>query len=74
MFDFLVEKYGEENITYMQGASAADDGSTGADFDGVVISSTLGSGTVRNKYEDSTTPVLQWEEALVRGGRPETSS
>ena len=56
-------------MTYMQGASAADDGSTGADFDGIVISSTLGSGTVRNKYEDSTTPVLQWEEALVRQGQ-----
>lgn len=68
VFDLMVEKYGVENVTYMQGALAADDGSTGADFDGIVISSTLGSGTVRNKYEDSTTPVLQWEEALVRQG------
>ena len=65
VFDFLVEKLGEDNVTYMEGAQAAADGSSAAGFQAVVISSTLGSGSVRGKYEDSAKPVLQWEEALV---------
>ncbi|MCZ6855944.1 MAG: dockerin type I domain-containing protein [Gammaproteobacteria bacterium] len=66
VFDFLVEKLGEDNVTYMQGDAAAANGSSADGFDAVIISSTLGSGTVRNKYEDLALPLLNWEQALTR--------
>jgi hypothetical protein len=61
----LQSLYGAGNVTYMQGAMAAGDGSSALGFDAVVISSTLDSGTVRSKYDDIAIGVLQWEQALV---------
>ena len=66
VFDFLVDKLGAGNVTYLQGDMAAADGSSAAGFDAVIISSTLGSGTVRDKYEDIELPLLNWEQALTR--------
>jgi hypothetical protein len=62
----LQSLYGAGNVTYMQGEQAAADGSAANGFDAVIISSSLASGTVRNKYEDTTAGVLNWESALMR--------
>lgn len=66
VFDFLVEKLGDDNVSYLQGDMAANDGSDADGFDALIISSTLGSGTVRGKYADAALPVLNWEQALKR--------
>ncbi len=62
VLDFL-EEQGHE-VVYMTG----DDATTGdvAGMDLLVISSTLGSGSVRGKFQDAAIPILQWEEALIR--------
>ncbi len=54
----------KHNVTYLVG----DDATTGdgADAELIVISSTLGSGSVRGKFQDLAVPILQWEEALIR--------
>jgi hypothetical protein len=62
----LQATYGEANVTYMQGDAAAGDGSSADGFDAIVISSTLNSGTVRNKYEDAPQGLMNWEQALMR--------
>ena len=56
--------FGAGNVTYMQGTAAAADGSSADGFDLVVISSTLDSGNVRNKYEDTPKGLVNWEQAL----------
>lgn len=77
VFAFLEDRYGIGNVTYLQGSASA----TGDElaFDLLVISSTLGSGSVRNKFQNSTVGVLNWEEAvadngggefMITGGRP----
>ena len=74
---FLQDRYGVENVTYMQSslATAGDE----AGFGGLVISSTPGSDTLRGKFHNSTIPIVNWEEAIadngagefrVTGGRP----
>ena len=60
---FLEGRYGAANVTYMQ-ASAASSGDE-TPFDVLVISSTLGSGSVRNKFHNSAVPVVNWEEAVA---------
>lgn len=63
---FLEDRYGVQNITYQQaGATNAGDESA---FALLVISSTPGSGNMRNKFHNSTTPTLNWEEATVDSG------
>ena len=54
------------DVTYMQGDMAAADGSSADGFDLVMISSTLNSGTVRGKYEDTPVALMNWEQALFR--------
>jgi len=65
VFDHLEARYGAGSVTYMEGNAAAADGSSANGFNIVIISSTLGSGSVRNKYEDVAIPVLNWEQALT---------
>ena len=62
----LQSVYGAANVTYMQGSAAAADGSSANGYDAVIISSTLASADVRNKYENTTAGVLNWESALMR--------
>lgn len=63
---YLQDRYGTLNVTYQQaGATAAGD--EGA-FDALIISSTPGSGDMRNKFHNSTTPTLNWEEATADSG------
>jgi hypothetical protein len=65
IFQHLQTRYGAANVTYMQGSTAAADGSSATGFDVVFISSTMASGDTRNKYEDSPVGVVFDEGALV---------
>jgi hypothetical protein len=65
VYQHLQTRYGAANVTYMQGSTAAADGSSAAGYDVVFISSTMASGDTRNKYEDSTVGVVFDEGALV---------
>jgi hypothetical protein len=65
IFSHLQSVYGAANVTYMQGSTAAADGSSAAGFDVVFISSTMGSGDTRNKYEQSPVGIVFDEGALV---------
>ncbi|HIL71583.1 MAG TPA: hypothetical protein EYG38_17255, partial [Verrucomicrobia bacterium] len=60
---YLQNLFGTGNVDYLSG-SAVSKGSEEA-YDLLIISSTLGSGTVRNKFEDSTLGIVNWEEALM---------
>ena len=64
VMDFLVERYGEQNIDYM----GADEVQTGDElaYGVLILSSTFGSGSARGKFQDSVIPILNWEEALLR--------
>jgi len=63
---YLQDRYGDANVTYQQaGATAAGDENA---FGVLVISSTPGSGDMRNKFHTSTTPVVNWEEAIADNG------
>ena len=64
VMDFLTDRYGEPNIDYMS-SSDADTGDELA-YGVLILSSTFGSGTARNKFQDSVIPILNWEEALAR--------
>lgn len=63
---FLQETFGAANVTYQQ-ASATNAGDESA-FDVLVISSTPGSGDMRGKFQNSTTGIVNWEEAIVDCG------
>ena len=65
IYQHFQNRYGIANVTYMQGSTAAADGSSAAGFDVVFISSTMGSGDTRNKYEDSPVGIVFDEGALV---------
>jgi hypothetical protein len=65
IFAHLQDHYGAANVTYMQGSTAAADGSSAAGFDVVFISSTMASSDTRNKYEDSTVGIVSSENALA---------
>ncbi len=64
VFDYLTDVLGHD-VTYLAGGDATT--ADGADVDLVIISSTLGSGTVRGKFIGLETPVLNWEEAIMDG-------
>ena len=69
VMSFLEERYGPQNITYKQ-ANQTDAGEE-SEYAVLVISSTPGSGDMRNKFQDSTTPVVNWEEAIADNGSGE---
>jgi len=60
---YLQTRYGAGNVTYQQ-ASATSAGDELA-FDVLVASSTPSSGDIRNKFQNSTTGIVNWEEAVV---------
>lgn len=63
---YLEDRYGAANITYKQaGATLAGEERA---FDALIISSTPNSGDMRNKFHNSSTPVLNWEEAIADNG------
>lgn len=64
VWEMMIEWWGEENLTYIQsGASTTEDA---AQVDVVVLSSTPGSGDIRNKFHEVEVGVVNWEEALGR--------
>ena len=63
VLDHLIDDLGH-NVETQSG-----DGSSSGDEDGfdlVIVSSTLGSGSIRGKLAETETPLLHWEEALAR--------
>ena len=68
-FTFLQDRYGSENVDYIR----TNDGVAGDEspYDVFVISSTPGSGSIRNKWHNSETPILNWEEAVADNGAGE---
>ena len=66
--DAFVLEYLEDTLMHKVDYLTGDESSEGDEvgFDLMVISSTLGSGTVRGKFQDAEIPIMQWEEALVR--------
>ena len=64
VWEKMIEWWGEENLTYIQsGASTTEDA---AAVDVVVLSSTPGSGDIRNKFHEVAVGVVNWEEAIAR--------
>ncbi len=64
--DGYVKEYLEDlghEVFYNKGANATTQFAEA--FDLLVISSTLGSGDARGKFQNISTPILQWEEALL---------
>ena len=66
VMSFLEERYGAQNITYKQ-ANQTTAGEE-AEYAVLIISSTPGSGDIRNKFHNSTTPIVNWEEAIADNG------
>lgn len=62
----LQTRYGASNVSYKQ-ASAATTADANA-FDVLVISSTPGSGDIRNKWHNSAVGIVNWEEAVMDSG------
>lgn len=60
--NFIQDKYGISNVTYLQASLAKEFDEDGYDL--LVISSTPDSGDVRDKFEDTLVPVVNWEEAI----------
>ncbi len=67
IFDFLKEKYGENNVSYIVSGDSTTEDADGKDL--VVLSSTPGSGSFRGKFRDVEAGVLNWEEALADAPR-----
>ena len=59
---FLEENFGP--VRYMN--SSATDGSETAEV--IVMSSTIGSSSVRGKFHNSSVPIVNWEEAVMDSG------
>jgi hypothetical protein len=55
-------------VTYMQSTRART--ADGRNVDLIVLSSTPDSGTMRGKFQGLETPILNWEEALIRWTDP----
>ena len=70
VMDFLETTYGANNVSYKQ-ASAANNTSDLNGIDLLILSSTTGSGSYRNKYHNSAVPILNWEEAVMDAGSGE---
>lgn len=66
---FIEDKYGIGNVTYLQ-ASLSMDGDEDT-YDLLVLSSTPSSGDIRDKFEDSLVPIVNWEEAISDNGTGE---
>ncbi|CAN5377371.1 hypothetical protein BH23VER1_BH23VER1_13990 [soil metagenome] len=60
---FIRNRYGDSSVDYLQ-ASASFEGSE-AGYDLLVLSSTPGSGDMRFKFQNSTVPIVNWEEAIA---------
>ncbi len=66
--DHLNARYGAGSVNYMAATSAALDGSSANGFDLIVISESVSSSDIRSKYEDTTVPLINWENAIPDDG------
>lgn len=62
VIDYIQDKYGISNVRYMQAADAVDGDEDGYDL--LVLSSTPISDDIRDKFEDASVPVANYEEAI----------
>lgn len=69
VFAYLQGRYGAANVDYVQTSAVA--AGVESPYDVFVISSTPGSGSIRNKWHDSATPIVNWEEAVADNGAGE---
>jgi len=60
----LRQWYGSSNVLYKTGSASVTADADGRDL--LVVSSTLGSNTVRGKFNTHPIGILNWEEALMR--------
>jgi hypothetical protein len=65
VFAHLEEKFGADNVDYIQGSAAAADGSSANGYDVLFISSTMASSDTRGKYADSPVGIVCDENALI---------
>ncbi len=65
IYNHLVTRYGNDNVTYMPGVDAAPDGSSANGFDVVFLAASMASSATRNKYEDSPLGIVCGENALI---------
>jgi len=63
VFGHLQALFGAGNATYLQDAASTSASADG--FDALVISSTVNSGNVRGKFQNSTVGILNWEPAFM---------
>jgi hypothetical protein len=68
---YLQGRYGAANVDYVQTSAVA--AGVEAPYDVFAISSTPGSGSIRNKWYNSTTPIVNWEEAIADNAAGEFS-
>jgi len=64
----LNAEYGAGNVIYKQATAAVAEDGTSGQFDVIVLSSTPAAGDIRDKWEDATAGVVNWDDALFRGG------
>ena len=63
---FIEDKYGLSNVDYKEAPESLETDEDGYDL--LVLSSTPGSGDIRDKFEDSLVPIVNWEEAISDNG------
>ena len=68
---YLQGRYGAANVDYVQTSAVA--AGVEAPYDVFAISSTPGSGSIRNKWYNSTTPIVNWEGAIADNAAGEFS-
>ena len=64
VFDYLTDDLGHD-VTYIQASASTT--ADGEEVDLIILSSTPGSGDIRSKFLNLSTPILNWEEAIMDG-------
>ncbi len=64
VFDYLTDELGHD-VIYVQASASITEDAEGVDL--IILSSTPGSGDMRGKFNQLSTPILNWEEALMDG-------
>ncbi|MDG2122657.1 MAG: hypothetical protein P8J87_03105, partial [Verrucomicrobiales bacterium] len=65
----MQDVFGLESVSYFQANATFADDELG--FDLLVLSSTPGSGDIRDKFQISPVPIINWEEAITDSGSGE---
>ena len=62
---FLEDTYGAANVTYSRVNEVNAGNLAGFNVDVLILSSTPSSGNIRNKFQDNSIGIVNWEEAIV---------